>query len=127
MTGCDHDQNLLLLTQGELCGFARWRVRAHLRRCAACRERHAALARASHLVAGAIREPHREPMPWMAPGVPPATRRATALAARPALALLVVLLFLFSAAAVALRLRARSAAAPVAVPCRPDLPNDRCR
>lgn len=121
------EQDLLLLAHNQLSPLRRLAAERHLNRCEECRGRLARLTAVSHQIAAALR-------PAGLPAWKPASSgRVGILPFTPATLVLVaaLVLVLASAVVVTAHIRAKDAhARPVGVvfgPCRPDLPNSRCR
>jgi len=121
MTHPERDSNLQLLAHGALPPFTALALRLHLLTCASCRERLQQLQAVSTSFADAIRGPQ---MPrWS----PPASGAAFGLLPLSLIAVGLVLILLFGMLAVRSFHPAPLRSKPIiSVPCRPDLPSDRC-
>ena len=114
----ERDLDLLLLAHRALPPVPAVLTRLHLARCADCRRRLDDLRAASHALAAAVRDPG---MPRWSPPARPAASVAALLLAAVLLGTVLVTLAIHGP-------RRTPAPAPtVGGPCRPDLPNDRCR
>ena len=120
----ERDPDLLLLAHGALPPWKAALTRGHLARCGDCRRRLTQFQSVSSGFAGAIRGPASSR--WSPPG-PSAFRPPLWLLA----AMLLTTLFLVVLGTLAVRglhpAPAGSRPPTAAVPCRPDLPSDRCR
>ena len=105
---------------GELPYWRSWSVSLHLRRCAACRERQKSLKRASSAMAVALRPPVGGPRA----GKPPVSALHGWLTIAAIVTFLAATFFTARYVAVAYW---RSHTLREDIPCRPDLPNDKCR
>lgn len=151
MNCMDRDQDLLLFVHGELKTMRRRALQRHLRNCPMCRERHSQFATASRQVAAAVRGSRAPQWPGrIGRGISKSGWRLaslTALLIASGIGLVAELLIASGIGPAAglqaargsgpdaggMRIHAASRAAhPVCaeirpMPCRPDLPNDRCR
>jgi anti-sigma factor RsiW len=117
------DRDLLLYAHNALPPLPRWIVSRHLARCARCQSRLADFTAVSSAIASAVRDPgmpkwdvknHPSPTSWNGPALWIAVVLTAVIAG-------------FIVSSIHSR-QANVAAPPVrSLPCRPDLPNDRCR
>ncbi len=123
MTHPERDQDLLLLAHGALSPLQTALTRRHLAHCPDCRQRLNQFQATSHGLAGAIRGGQLPRWSF------PAAGASLGVAAAWLLALAVLVVLLVGTLAVRQHLHTPGAL-PVpagSVPCRPDLPSDRCR
>lgn len=121
MTHPERDPDLLLFAHGALqpmqAAFIRW----HLIHCSDCRRRLNEFQAASHSLAVSIRDPRMPGWSRPAPDIGTSVLVAWLLG-------ITILLGLLGTLAVQSRRHVpRSSSPTVSMPCRPDLPNDRCR
>ncbi len=132
---CDkRDQDILLLTHGELSPLRRAFTRAHLRRCSRCRQRKWQFDRTSMALSQAICSPD---LPrWMPVEPPIRMQEIRTVSSWLRLASLIILILLLGLLLVQIALtlthQAKCASAPssvnaVNIGCIPGLPNDHCR
>lgn len=134
MTCDERDQELLLLAHGALSLPRRLVVRAHLRQCAACRERYERMAQVSSALSAALAPPAQRPWApvwnWKPTGTRGATLGARMLAVFSALLIILaatILYVAFSNPRASCANRATPAAPKSPDGCSPYLPNDHCR
>ncbi len=125
MICAQRDQDLLLFAHHELGPVRRALTSLHLRRCPRCQERSARLSHISDVLADTLRPRSQPPRAWRQ-GTP-ALRQPSSMTG-----VWIVAVLLASLTAAALVSAVRHVRAPVvsqrlSVPCRPDLPSDRCR
>ena len=128
MTCTERKPDLLLLAHGELLLLPRLRLENHLRRCPACREYVHEMTRVSSLISDAARAPGQPS--WQG------SQGSTLSVTGPVwLAAIVLILVLVISISLFVRLSSHHEnggsvlpqSAPGDLPCRPDLPNGRCR
>ena len=126
MTRHPSDENILLLTHGELSAWRSLWAQWHLRRCPQCQARYAAFAQASAAVAAELRGP--DAAPWH-PAAPAVSLRSGIVALAAAVTLLIALcgLFYFAIHSNQAPTTPTSQTQPAADGCAPNRPDDRCR
>ena len=120
ITGHTRDEDLLLMSHHALPFWRHILIRIHLCICTSCRLRQERLAQISRLLAGAIREP--SDMAWQSSIS--LTFKTLPLLLTSAVLLLALCFTLFWNH---LHVQPPPGNHALSAPCRPDLPNDRCR
>jgi len=125
MTRHPSDENILLLTHGELSAWPALWTQGHLRRCPQCQARYAAFARTSAVLAAELRDP--KGTPWQ-PAAPLISLRFV-MVSLTAFLLLGALggWFYFAVHSRPTPPAPRKQARPASDGCAPNLPDDRCR
>jgi hypothetical protein len=122
MSCAEREPNLLLHGLGELPFWQSWLLSLHVERCGRCRAAQAKLLTASGRMAATLR-----PAGGPIRAARPAVTVAQGWLGMAALAIVVAGLLILGGIAVGRYGRGPAPAAQQDIPCRPDLPNDKCR